>query len=84
MITDYYVDYTYDNERTYNIERRCVEIGVFLTDHKSSSVRKLAREFGISKSQVHRDLHRLRTLNDDLYVQCMNILKKHKRRYKGE
>lgn len=45
------------------------------------SVRKLAKEFGISKSQVHRDLHRLRTLNHDLYVQCMSILNRHKRRY---
>ena len=81
MSVEYYVDYTYENERIYNIEKRCVEIGVYLLDYQKLSVRKLAKECGISKSQVHRDLHRLRTLNYDLYVQCMSILNRHKRRY---
>lgn len=79
-IEDYDVEYSYENFKTYTIERRCVEIGIYLIDHKSLSVRNLAKEFCISKSQVHRDLHRLRNLNDDLYVQCMNILRRHIRR----
>ena len=78
-IDNYEVNYTYHIQRTYEIERRCVEIGMYLLDHRGLSIRKLAKEFGIGKSQVHRDLHRLRLLNDDLYVQCMNVLKKHRR-----
>lgn len=80
-IEDYVIEYSYENQRTYIIEKRCVEIGLYLIDHKSLTVRKLAEEFCISKSQVHRDLHRLRNLNDDLYIQCMTILKRHIRRY---
>lgn len=79
-IDDYYVDYTYYDDRTYSIEKRCVEIGIFLLDNRALSVRKLSEEFGVSKSQIHRDLHRLKLLNDDLYIQCMNVLKNHKRR----
>ena len=79
-IDDYYVDYTYYDDKVYSIERRCVEIGIFLLDNRTLSVRKLSEEFGVSKSQIHRDLHRLKLLNDDLYIQCMNILKNHKRR----
>lgn len=48
-------------------------------DHPKDSVRKIAREFCISKSQVHRDLHELKHIDDDLYVQCRNILRRHRR-----
>ena len=75
---DYYVEYTYENDKLYTIERRCVEIGCYLINNKNLSIRKLAKEFAISKSQVHRDLHNLRKLNDDLYVQCRNILRRHR------
>ena len=59
------------------IEDRCLTEAEWLIDHPRLSIRKLAKEFNMSKSQVHRDLHSLRNTNDDLYVQCMNILKRH-------
>lgn len=79
MSEDYVVDYTYENDRTYTIEKRCVALGIHLIDNPKTSIRKLGEEFGVSKSQVHRDLHKLRNLNDFLYIQCMNILKRHKK-----
>ena len=59
------------------IENRCIAEAEWLIDHPAVSLRELAREFNISKSQVHRDLQSLKYINDDLYVQCRNILRKH-------
>lgn len=61
------------------IEERCKTEAEYLLDHPTDSVRKMAREFGISKSQIHRDLHELKNIDDDLYVQCRNILRRHKK-----
>ena len=59
------------------IEDRCIAEAEWLIDNPNTSIRQLAREFNISKSQVQRDLNSLKHINDDLYVQCRNILKKH-------
>lgn len=59
---------------------RCKQEAQWLIDNPKDSIRKVAKEFCISKSQLHRDLHELRNINDDLYVQCRNILRRHKRR----
>lgn len=71
--------WAYEYFRRYEIEERCKQEAAWLLDHHKDSVRKIAKEFGISKSQVHRDLHELRHIDDDLYVQCRNILRRHKR-----
>lgn len=63
-----------DDER---IQRK-IEIGNYLLDHRNYGVRMIAKEFMLGKSTVHQDLHDLRYIDDDLYVQCMNILRKHK------
>lgn len=63
------------------IEDRCIREAEWLLDNPKNSIRKLAREFGISKSQLHRDIHALKYIDDDLYVQCRNILRRHKRQY---
>lgn len=55
------------NERMYN----------HYGDHPTYNVRKLSREFSISKSQVNRDLHNLRFIDDELYISCTHILKSH-------
>ena len=60
-------------------EDRCKQEGEWLIDNPKQSIRNVAREFGISKSQLHRDLHELKHIDDDLYVQCMNILRRHRR-----
>ncbi len=63
--------------KRWEIEERCKQEAEWLIDNPNDSIRKLAREFDISKSQLHRDLHELRHIDDDLYVQCMNILRRH-------
>ena len=62
------------------IEDRCKREAEYLLNHPNSSIRKVAREFGVSKSQLHRDLHELKHIDDDLYIQCKNILRRHRKR----
>ena len=69
--------YTYDYIKRCEIEDRCKAVAEWLIDNPKDSIRKMAREFGISKSQLHRDLHYLKHIDDDLYVQCRNILRRH-------
>lgn len=57
---------------------RKIEIGRYLIEHRNYGVRKLSKEFSLGKSQVHQDLKDLRYIDDDLYVQCKNILKSHR------
>ena len=68
---------TYALLRQFEVEDRSRAIAAFLLDHPTYSVRKLSREFSISKSQVHRDLHNLRFIDDELYISCMHILNSH-------
>lgn len=70
--------WAYDYFRRQEIEERCKQEAEWLIDNPKDSIRKMAREFGISKSQLHRDLHALKHIDDDLYVQCMNILRRRK------
>lgn len=60
------------------IENRALSEAQWLIDNPSTSIRKLAEEFCMSKSQVHRDLHELRFINDDLFIQVKNILRSHR------
>lgn len=71
--------WAYEYFRRCEIEERCKQEAEWLLDHPKDSVRKIARKFCISKSQVHRDLHELKHIDDDLYVQCRNILRRHRR-----
>lgn len=48
----------------------------WVIDNKCS-IRTCAKHVLMSKSQVHRDLHALRHIDDDRYVQVKNILKSH-------
>ena len=72
--------WAYEYFRRQAIEDRCKQEAQWLIDNPKDSIRKMAKEFCISKSQLHRDLHELRNIDDDLYVQCRNILRRHKRR----
>ena len=71
--------WAYEYFRRCEIEERCKQEAEWLLDHPKDGVRKIAGEFCISKSQVHRDLHELKHIDDDLYIQCKNILRRHKR-----
>ena len=70
---------THNQIKRWEIEKRCIQEAEWLLDNPKHSIRKVAREFDISKSQLHRDLHELRHIDSDLYVQCMNILRRHTR-----
>ncbi len=56
------------------IEERAVEIGQYIVDYQAT-VRQTARQFGISKSTVHKDLtERLLTVNPVLAREARVIL----------
>ena len=59
--------WAYEYFRRQAIEDRCKQEAQWLIDNPKDSIRKVAREFCISK------------IDDDLYVQCRNILRRHRR-----
>lgn len=62
---------------TYKIRKRKREVGQWLLDHPNDSIRDIAKEFLMSKSQIHVDLHDLRYIDNGMYIQCMRILQRH-------
>ena len=57
-----------------NIEERACDIAVYIIENRST-VRAAAKQFGVSKSTVHKDLtERLRTVNPALYAQVRELL----------
>lgn len=58
----------------YSIEERCVILGRYLVDNKST-VRAVAKEFGVSKSTVHKDVTQvLKSIDVNLYEKVKMIL----------
>ncbi len=55
-------------------EKEILDEGVLLVDNHWS-IRQLAENICKSKSQVHRDLHRIKSLSYDLYGCIRRILK---------
>lgn len=56
------------------IERRTLRAGSWVAEHRAT-VRAAAREFGVSKSTIHKDLHdRLPRLNAALYQRVRAVL----------
>lgn len=79
-----------------NIEERVYELAEYIITNKAT-VRAAAKQFGISKSTVHKDLsERLENYNRNLYLQVKEILEQNKaerhirggiatrKKYKGE
>lgn len=57
-----------------NIEERACDLAVYIIENKAT-VRAAAKQFGISKSTVHKDLtERLKTVNPALYYQVRELL----------
>ena len=57
-----------------NIEQRACELAEYIIENKST-VRAAAKQFGISKSTVHKDLtERLRSVNPGLYQEVRTLL----------
>ncbi len=60
------------------IEKRAVELAEYIIEH-NTTVRKTAKEFNISKSTVHKDVHeRLKRINPDLYREAQAVLEQNK------
>lgn len=79
-----------------DIEDRACDLAAYIIENKTT-VRAAAKQFGISKSTVHKDLtERLEKVNPELYRQVRSLLdinkaERHirggmatKRKYKGE
>ena len=61
-----------------NLQQRACDLAVYIIDNQST-VRGAAREFGISKSTVHKDLsERLPHYNRSLYQQVKVVLEQNK------
>ena len=60
------------------VEERAVELGRYILAHKAT-VRRAAKQFGVSKSTVHKDVaQRLRTIDPPLYRQVKQVLEVNK------
>jgi putative DeoR family transcriptional regulator (stage III sporulation protein D) len=58
----------------YSIEERCVILAKYLIDNKAT-VRAVAKEFGVSKSTVHKDVTQvLKSVDVNLYRKVKEIL----------
>ena len=58
----------------YSIEERCVILARYLIDNKST-VRAVAKEFGVSKSTVHKDITQvLKNVDMSLSAQVKSVL----------
>lgn len=55
------------------IEERAIEIGKYIVDYQAT-VRQAAKKFGISKSTVHMDSIRLKSINPLLYDAVRSVL----------
>ena len=61
-----------------NIEERACELANYIIENRAT-VRSAAKQFGISKSTVHKDLsERLRQYNRSIYLQVIAILDENK------
>lgn len=57
-----------------NLQQRACELAEYIIENKAT-VRAAAKQFGISKSTVHKDLtERLRTVNPALYREVRKLL----------
>ena len=63
---------------TDDMEKRACDLAVYIIENRTT-IRAAARQFGISKSTVHKDLtQRLRQCDRSLYMQVKQILEVNK------
>ena len=63
---------------TDNMDDRARALAVYMID-TGSTVRAAANHFGISKSTVHKDCQRLKTIDPKLFEGVRNVLDENKR-----
>lgn len=57
-----------------NMEQRAIDLAEYIIENRST-IRAAAKQFGVSKSTVHKDLsERLEQFNRPLYLQVKEIL----------
>jgi len=62
-----------------NVEERCVILGQYIIEN-SSTVRDTAKQYGVSKSTVHKDVsERLQKIQPQLHAQVKQVLEKNKK-----
>jgi putative DeoR family transcriptional regulator (stage III sporulation protein D) len=60
------------------METRACDLAVYIIEHRST-IRAAAKQFGVSKSTVHKDLtERLERCNRGLYLQVKEVLEVNK------
>jgi len=61
-----------------NLEQRACDLALYIIENRAT-VRQAAKQFGISKSTVHKDLsQRLPAFNRPLYLQVKDVLEQNK------
>lgn len=61
------------------LEDRCIKFGEYILERKAT-VRSTAKNFGISKSTVHKDVtERLYKINHNLYTEVKKVLDQNKK-----
>ena len=61
-----------------SMETRACDLAVYIIEHRST-IRAAAKQFGVSKSTVHKDLtERLERCNRGLYLQVKEVLEVNK------
>lgn len=59
-------------------EQLQIEIAQYLIDNPYLSIKKIATEFMLSPTTIRRYLTNIQYIDDDMYMQCKNILKRRK------
>lgn len=78
---NYLLDDTIEEWELTDKQKRCLDMAIYLVDNRYS-IRKIAREFGLSKTQVHWWFNnKLRDLSYELYRCVVRQLKENKNKY---
>lgn len=66
-----------------NVEDRAAMLGEYIVENKAT-VRRAAKQFGVSKSTVHKDVaERLRSVDMGLYKEVSSVVNKAQRHIRG-
>lgn len=70
-------NYVIGSKTQKQIEERAIEIAEYIVEHHAT-VRQAAKQFGISKSTVHKDTQRMKYIDKSLAEQVRQVLEMNK------
>ncbi len=70
-------NYVIGSKTQKQIEGRAIEIAEYIVEHRAT-VRQAAKQFGVSKSTVHKDTQRMQYIDKSLADQVRQILETNK------